>query len=569
MGINIKNKLSTHLSAVLSVSADKLLSLIEIPPDPLFGDFAVPCFSFARDTENPPAHIASEFELLFSKKSQNSEIIQDVRAQGPYLNLFLNKGYIVREITRDIVRSQFETLHEYGKGRIVVIDYSSPNIAKPFGVGHLRSTVIGSSLKKIFTFLGYKVIGVNHLGDWGTQFGKLITAFKRWGDESELKSDTIKYLYNLYVKFHSEAAKDTALEDEARMWFNRLENKDPEAMILWERFKDHSLAEFKKIYERLGVEFEHYTGESFYSSMLDAAIEKAKACGITDESEGALIVPLNEDMPPALLKKSDDSTLYFTRDIAAALYRHRTFNFDIALYVVGSPQALHFKQLFKVIKAMGISWYKNCHHVPFGQVRFEDRSMSTRQGNVVFLEEVLDKAVKLALGIIQEKNPALQNKENIAEAVGVGSIIFNDLKNNRIKNITFKWDEILNFSGETGPYLQYTYARSNSLLKKFKEKYGEVEFKKDLPWGDEGYSVCLLINDFEDTVMRASKEFEPSIISRYLLDIASQFNSFYNSHRVITDDSSLSLARALIVKGVNKVLKQGLTLLGINPVNEM
>ncbi|MCK5571028.1 MAG: arginine--tRNA ligase, partial [Spirochaetes bacterium] len=327
--------------------------------------------------------------------------------------------------------------------------------------------------------------------------------------------------------------------------------------------------EFKKIYGRLGVEFDYYTGESFYSSVLEDTIKSMKEIGITSESDGALIVPLGDDIPPALLQKSDDATLYLTRDIAAVLYRHRTFHFDLALYVVGSPQALHFRQLFSVLGKMGLGWNENCHHVPFGHVRFAEGSMSTRKGNIVFLEEVLDKASALALSIIEEKNPGLNHKNEIAEAVGVSSVIFNSLKNYRIKDVAFVWDEVLNFNGETGPYLQYTHARINSLLKKFKEIHGELRFEEGLSFGAEGYGIVLLINNFENVVIHASKEFEPSIISRYLLDLASQFNSFYNTHRIITDDHSLSLSRALVVYGVKMVLKKGLELLGLKAVEEM
>lgn len=569
MSIDINKRLSENLSQVLDIPAEKCYSLIETPPDTGFGDFAIPCFAFTKESRKNPAQIASDFERLFSKKAKNNEVIQKVKSNGPYLNMFVNKVYIVREIVRHVFKSRFPSLYGTGSGKTVIIDYSSPNIAKPFGVGHLRSTVIGSSLYKIFSFLGYKVIGINHLGDWGTQFGKLITAYKRWGSTEQLKSDPVKYLFNLYVRFHSESENTPELEDEARSWFSRLENNDEEAGRLWEQFRDLSIKEFKKIYGRLGVEFDYYTGESFYSSVLEDTIKSMKEIGITSESDGALIVPLGDDMQPALLRKSDDATLYLTRDIAAALYRHRTFHFDLALYVVGSPQALHFRQLFSVLGKMGLGWNENCHHVPFGHVRFAEGSMSTRKGNIVFLEEVLDKASELALSIIEEKNPGLNHKNEVAEAVGVSSVIFNSLKNYRIKDVAFVWDEVLNFNGETGPYLQYTHARINSLLKKFKEIHGELRFEEGLSFGAEGYGIVLLINNFENVVIHASKEFEPSIISRYLLDLASQFNSFYNTHRIITDDHSLSLARALVVYGVKMVLKKGLELLGLKAVEEM
>lgn len=568
MSIDFKRRLAEYLSPILNVSPEKLYSLFKTPPSPDLGDFAIPCFAFTTEPMENPEEIAEDFEKRIFNDERKDDKIKRALSSGPYLNLFINRDYFIKEVIAYISKTNFEDLKKQGRGKTVIIDYSSPNIAKPFGIGHLRSTVIGNSLKKIFAFFGYNVIGINHLGDWGTQFGKLISAYRKWGDETRLKSDPIRYLYKLYVKFHREADHNPELEDEARNWFGRLENGDRDATKLWEKFRELSIDEFKKIYERLNVEFEFYAGESFYSNMLHRTVEEVKKSGITELSEGALAVPL-EDMPPALIKKKDGSTLYLTRDIAAVLYRYGRFHFDLCLYVVGSPQSLHFKQMFKVLKKMKKPWVSNCYHVPFGQIRFEDRSMSTRKGNIIFLEEVMDKAVSLASGIIQEKNPHLQNKKEVAEAIGVGSIIFNDLKNYRIKDITFNWNEVLNFNGETGVYLQYTHARINSLLKKFTERYGEVKYKTNLSFPDEGYSIVVLINNFENTVLRAKEEFEPSIISKYLLELASEFNAFYNTHRVITENPKISLSRALLVLGVKKVLKQGLELLGIKAVEEM
>ena len=468
-----------------------------------------------------------------------------------------------------MIKKGFDSINLYGKEKTVVIDYSSPNIAKPFGIGHLRSTVIGNSLKKIFKFLGYNVIGINHLGDWGTQFGKLITAYKKWGNEKELKVEPVKYLYSLYVKFHKEAEKNPDLEDEAREWFAKLEKGDSEAKALWNQFCKVSLDDFKRIYQRLNVEFEYYMGESFYSKMLNETIEKIIDCGITEISEGALIVPLDDDLPPALLRKKDGSTLYITRDIAAAIYRYNHFKFDLMLYVVGSPQALHFKQMFKVLEKMGEEWFKKCYHVPFGHISFENEAMSTRKGNIILLEDVIDKTVSLALKTIEEKNPDITNKDKIAEAVGIGAIIFNDLKNSRIKDIVFDWDEILNFNGETGVYLQYTHARISSLIRKFEEKYGDLEYKSELEYNEELFSFVMKLNEFEDIVLKASENFEPSIISRYLLELASVFNSFYNRYRFITEDYESALSRILAAFSVKTVLGKGLELLGIEAIEEM
>jgi arginyl-tRNA synthetase len=569
MSIDLIKRLAEAFAPALGISEEELYPLIEVPPNPALGDFAVPCFTFTKELKKNPAGIAEDFKDRLSKNAGNVPIIRTADSKGPYLNIFVDKPFVVKEIVRNLYPGSKNKLGETGKGRTVVIDFSSPNIAKPFGIGHLRSTVIGSALYKIFTFLGYRAIGINHLGDWGTQFGKLITAFKRWGDESSLRRDPIRYLLELYVRFHKEVVKQPSLDDEARSWFYKLENNDEDAGQLWEKFRALSIEVFKKIYKRLGVEFDYYTGESFYSSMLEKTLDDIRDAGIMEESEGALVVKLDDGLPPALLKKSDEATLYMTRDIAAAVYRHDKFDFDLALYVVGSPQSLHFRQLFMVLEKMGFEWSDSCHHIPFGHIRFADGSMATRKGNIIFLEDVLNKATALATSIINEKNPELENKDEIAEAVGIGSIIFNDLKNSRIKDITFDWDDVLNFNGETGPYLQYTHARINSLLKNYNDTYGTVEFFDDLDFSDEGYAVAVKINSFEDVILRASREFEPSVISRYLLELASEFNSYYNTHRVITDDKYLSLSRALLVRGVKSVLKEGLELLGLKAVDEM
>lgn len=569
MAVNFKGKLAHYISPILGVTEKDLYGLIEVPPNLSFGDYALPCFSFAKFQKRNPSEIAGDFEKLLMQGLSGNPVVKDLRAEGPYVNIFIDRGIFVKEVVKDLFFMQFEGLKEYGKGKTVVIDFSSPNIAKPFGIGHLRSTVIGNSLKKIFSFLGYKTIGINHIGDWGTQFGKLISAFKRWGDEKKLIADPINYLYQLYVKYHSEAERDKGLEDEGRLWFKRLEEKDGEAVRLWNLFRSLSIREFQKIYRRLGVDFDYDTGESFYGDMLLKTIERVKRCNITIESEGALIVPLRDSITPALLVKSDGATLYLTRDLAAAIYRYDKFHFDLSIYVVGSPQSFHFKQLFEVLEKMGEEWAKNCFHAPFGHIRFESGAMSTRRGNIIFLEDVIERAISLAINIIEEKNPSLPNKEDVAEAIGVGSIIFNDLKNYRIKDITFDWDEILKFDGETGVYLQYTYARINSLLKKFDEKYGKVKFREELDFTEEGYQIVNLLNQFEIAIMQAAKDFEPSIISRYLLDLASRFNSYYNTYRIITEDPLSSTSRACIAFCARKVLNQGLELLGIKAIEEM
>jgi arginyl-tRNA synthetase len=571
MSVDIRGTIARQLSAAIDVPSERVASLLEIPPSVEFGDFALPCFTLAREYRKKPADIALDLAGRIGGERGKPGILSRAESKGPYLNLFLNREMVTGQILKNLYGSDFSALQAVGKGKPVVIDYSSPNIAKPFGIGHLRSTVIGNALRNVYQFIGYHVIGINHLGDWGTQFGKLIVAFKRWGSTEALEAgDPILYLYKLYVRFHAEAEKDSSLDDEARVWFNRLELGDPEARKLWQEFREHSLDEFRRIYERLGVQFAYYTGESFYGDLLEETVERIVQSGVTEMSEGALTVPLDdEDLPPALIRKSDGSTLYLTRDLAAVFYRFELFHFELALYVVGTPQSLHFRQLFGVLEKMELTWWERCHHVPFGQIRFKDGSMSTRKGNIIFLEEVLDRAVRLALEKIGEKNPTLRDKERVAESVGVGAVIFNDLKNSRINDIAFDWDEIINFNGETGVYLQYTHARSCSLLKKYAGRYGELSNVEGCKGGAEGYPIAFRLNEFEKTVQRAAQEFEPSILARYLLDLASEFNSFYNHHRVITAHVERSRSRALIVFCVRKVLRQGLELLGIDAIEEM
>ena len=572
MKVNFKREISNIIGFLTKIEAEKIEPMLEIPPNPSLGDYAIPCFQFAKELKNNPAEIAKYIENKFNSSEievKHKSIIKMVEAKGPYLNIFLDKEHSVEAIIARLIKDKFKNMDKYGSKKTVIIDYSSPNIAKPFGIGHLRSTVIGNSLKKIFKFLGYDVIGINHLGDWGTQFGKLITAYKKWGNEKELENEPVKYLYSLYVRFHREAEQNPELEDEARKWFAKLEKGDKEAKLLWEKFCRVSLDEFKRIYRRLNVEFEYYMGESFYSPMLEDTIEQIVKSGITEVSEGALIVPLNEDLPPALLRKKDGSTLYITRDLAAAMYRYEHFKFDIMIYVVGSPQSLHFRQMFKVLEKMGKKWVKNCYHVPFGHISFENQAMSTRKGNIILLEDVINRAVLLAKKTIEEKNPDIADKDIVAEAVGIGAIIFNDLKNSRIKDIIFDWDEILNFNGETGVYLQYTHARISSLIRKFKAKYGNINYNERLKYGEELFSFVMKLNEFEDIVLKSSENFEPSFISRYLLEIASEFNSFYNRYRIITEDYKLSLSRILAADCVRMILRKGLELLGIIPIDKM
>jgi arginyl-tRNA synthetase len=536
--------------------------ILEIPPEPNMGDYAFPCFNLAKQLKKSPAEIAKEI----ASKIKPTENIEKIEAKGPYINFFINNRKRAELVLTEIRKKK----RKYGsakEGKIIVIDFSAPNIAKPFGIGHLRSTVIGNSLYKIYSFLGYRCIGVNHLGDWGTQFGKLIVAYKKWGEEKELEKDPIKYLYSLYVKFHTEAEKDAALEDEARLWFKKLEDGDKEATELWETFKDLSLEEFKKHYKKLEIKFDSYEGESFYNKMLDKTIEIIKSKTETEINDDALIVNLKEyNMPPLILRKSDEASTYATRELVAALYRVEGYKPDKILYVVGTTQQLHFQQVFKVLELMG---YKKemFEHINFGTMSFKEGKMSTRKGNIIFLEEVLERAISLAKSIIDEKNPKLKKKKRVAEMVATGAVIFADLRNDRIKDVVFDWDKILSFEGETGPYVQYTHARCCSVIKKAKK----IQNKADLKFlvQPEETEVIKLLEMFPKTVRDAASHNKPHIIANYLIALCQSFNNFYQKHTIISMENEYSDARLILTDCVRIVLKTGIELLGIRAPKEM
>lgn len=545
-------------------------SKLEIPRDAKMGDFAFPTFIFAKALKMKPPEIASQI-CQHLDSSQYS-------TAGPYINLNLSPKETVGEILPDI----FSRGREYGNqkigtGKTVVIDFSSPNIAKPFGVGHLRSTAVGNSLYRLYEKLGYKVVGINHLGDWGTQFGKMITAFKKWGTPEELSKNPIDYLFDLYVKFHNEVEQDSDLDEEARGWFRKLEDGNEEAVKLWELFVELSINEFKRIYDLLGVHFDEYTGESFYNDKMEAIIDKLNNAGLTSESQGALIVDLSDHgLNPCLLKKGDGATLYATRDLAGIFYRHDTYKFDKALYVVGSAQKEHFKQVFKVVEMLGEGFAENLIHVEFGWIRFKDEAMSTRKGNIIFLDDVIDTAVDRVKKIMIEKNPDLPNLEQIAKQVGIGAVIFADLSVKKHKDVNFSWEEVLNFEGETGPYLQYTHARLCALKRKYgKDISGEVDYSKYI--SPEEKALALHLYRFNEFVESAAEKYEPNLIVEYLIGLASVFNRFYQrkdeSGRLIKIiDESLpeeTTARMLLVDCVRIVLKEGLYLLGIEAPEEM
>jgi len=572
--MDFKRELAAVLAEAISkntdtpIEIDEIVNSIEIPPDSTLGDFAFPCFKLAKAMRKAPPAIAAQISESMALPS----FINNVEVAGAYLNFTLNR----QEFSRDVlVEFQAQGANygrsNIGEGRNVVIDYSSPNIAKNFHVGHLRTTVIGNALYNIMNFIGYNSVGINHLGDWGTQFGKLIVAFKKWGSQEEVERGGIQELNRLYVLFHDEAEKDDTFNNEARAWFLKMQNGDDEALAIWKWFVDVSMVEFGRIYDILGMEFDYYTGESFYNDKMDIVVEELRDKNLLVESEGAMIVDLSaHNMPPCLILRSDGGTLYHTRDIAAALYRKKEFDFAKALYVTAMDQNLHFAQWFKVVEEMGHEWSANLIHVPFGLVSLESGKLSTRKGNVVLMEDLLGEAISRTLAIIEERNPTLVDKEKVARDVGVGAIIFNDLYNSRIKDVVFSWERMLSFDGETGPYVQYTHARASSVL----EKAGGAGINmKELDYSSfsdpSTFEIVKLIYNFEEKVQEAAAKLEPYIVARYLVDLAQAFNKFYHDNQILTDDANLRASRLAIVKAVQQVLAQGLGLLGINAPNKM
>jgi arginyl-tRNA synthetase len=565
--IDFKKKIAGLVSGIVDgLNESDVEELIEIPPSFDLGDYAMPCFKLAKAFRKSPNIIAQEI----AESMQQNEYFERIENVGPYVNFFVDKKQLAQTVLEEVVaqKEKFGS-SDVGKGRNVIVEFSSPNIAKPFHIGHIRTTVIGQSLYKIYKFLGFNAIAINHLGDYGTQFGKLIVAFKAWGDQQIVESDPIPELLKLYIKFHEEAEEDDKLEDEARMWFKKLEDGDKEATNLWQWIREVSLKEFSRVYNMLNIEFDSFAGESFYSDKMPRVVKMMEDKGILTESRGAQIVDLEDyGMPPALIKKSDGSTLYITRDIAAAIYRKETYDFYKNIYVVGSQQNLHFKQWFKVLELMGYDWVKDCVHVPFGMVSLEEGTMSTRKGRVVFLEDVLKNAVEKTKEIISEKNPNLENKDEVAKQVGIGAVIFQELFNSRIKDYTFSWDRTLAFEGETGPYVQYTNARINSILNR-----AQYEITTDVDYSiiinEESVNIIRLIQGFEKVVLDAMEKNEPSFIARHIVDVAQAFNKFYHECPIIVEDEKVQKARLLVVDSVGTVLKTGLGLLGIEAPQKM
>jgi len=562
---DIKMNVSSLLESILpGLEGQQIYDMLEVPPNPDMGDLALPCFKLSRLLRKSPVQISQELAASFPANND----IDRVEAVSGYLNIFLNKAAFIGKVLTEVLDKNVSYgSSDMGTGKNIVIDYSAPNIAKPFHIGHLRSTAIGNSLYRIFSFMGYNCIGVNHLGDWGTQFGKLIVAYKKWGNEEKVRENQIKELMSLYVRFHDEAEKDPSLDDEARAWFVKMEQGDEEALTLWRWFVEISMKEFQKVYDLLGVKFDSYNGEAFYNDKMAPIIKELEDKGLLKESQGAMIVDLEPcDMPPCLIVKTDGSTLYATRDITAAIYRKNTYDFDKCIYVTGVSQSLHFKQWFKVIELMGYEWHKDLHHVPFGTVSLGGEKLATRKGKVVLLEDILNEAMKKTLETIEAKNPNLENKHEIARQMGVGAVIFSDLFSNRIKDVSFSWDEILNFDGETGPYVQYTHARCASVLRKAEGETPDnpAGFDCSLLDSREEYRLAKTLAEFPEKILMAMKELEPSIITRYLVELAKDFNRFYHEHSILVDDEALRNARLAIVRAVKYTLAIGLYLIGLN-----
>ena len=562
MNVDFLNQaVAKFLSGVVALPADELAGMIEIPAHANQGDRSFPCFRFSKERKTSPQKLAQEwFDALSS--TPLPEEIERIEVLSGYINFFAKTPVLAKRVLGDIRAGQYGFVTRE-KPPIAIVEYSSPNIAKPFSIAHIRSTNIGACLSRIFAARGWKVVRINHLGDWGTQFGKLMSAYRRWGSAEDLDERPMNALFKLYVKYHEEEKSDPTLIDEAREWFSKLEKGDTDAKELWDWFRKLTMKELERLYAMLGVEFDHYWGESFYVHLLPKLMDDLYRLGLPKESEDAIIVDLEDHgLHKALLKKKDESSLYITRDLAAAIYREQHLHFDLMLYVVGNQQQLHFQQLFKILELMGFGWVKKCEHIQFGHVSFGDQSMSTRKGNVVFLSDVIDKAVELARKIVEEKNPTLENKDQVALDVALGAVFFADISARRTKDVKFAWEDILNFEGETGPYLQYSLVRMQSLL----EKYGQAtvaSFDEARLSAKEEGDLIRGLSQFPMVLEKAEREREPMVVAQYLIEISRQFNRFYSNQRVLDGDAAIRDARMVLVEVTASVLSSGLSLLGI------
>lgn len=559
--MDFKKYIAEKTAPLCAMEESALYNLLEKPKDETMGDIAFPCFTLSKTLRKAPNIIASELK----DKIGTDDVIEKVCQVGGYLNFFLSRKGFAKSLIGEIDAAG----EDYGKssegeGKTVIVEFSSPNIAKPFHIGHLFSTAVGNSLSKIYAFLGYKVERINHLGDWGTQFGKLICAYKKWGSEEEVKKSPMAELTRIYVKFHTEAEADPSLEDEARAEFHKLEEGDGENTRLWSWFREESLKEFMRVYDRMDVGFDSFNGEAFYSDKMDSVVSELTEKNLLKLSDGAKIVEF-PDMPPAIILKQDGSTIYATRDLAAAIYRANTYHFYKNIYVVGIPQSLHFKQIFAILDMMGKPYAADCVHVGFGTVKFASGAMSTRTGNVVLLETVISEAVKKTEEIMKA-NGNEGEASDTAEKIGIGAIFYTFLKNSREKDIIFDWDDILDFNGESGPYVQYSYARGKSVLRK-EAPNGEISFDYDIT--DEEYTLLKLLSEFSDNVRAAMAKNEPFYITRYVTAVSKAFNKFYNTAPILKAEDNVKNARLKITEATCTVIKNALALLGIKTVERM
>lgn len=571
--VNFKEEIGKLIAEkVEGLTLEEVIAMVEVPTDSKMGDYAFPCFKLAKTLRKAPPLIAKGI----AESLGESSLFERVEQVNAYVNMFISKEELVKDVVTEVLdkKDDFGKC-DLGKDKTVIVEYSSPNIAKPFHIGHIRSTVIGNSLYKIYDALGFDVVRINHLGDYGTQFGKMICAYRHWGNKEDVINEPIKTLLEYYTKFHVEVETHPELDDEAREIFTKLEHGEEEEVEIWKWFREESLKEFTRVYDMLGIEFDSYAGESFYSDKMPRFVKELEEKGLLEESQGAQIVDLEQyGMSPALITKSDGSTLYITRDIAAAVYRKETYDFYKNIYVVASQQNLHFQQWFKIVELLGYEWANNCVHVPFGLVSLEEGTMSTRHGRVVFLEDVLNRAVEQTKEVIREKNVNTDNIDETAKQVGIGAVIFQELSNNRIKDYTFSWDKVLNFDGETGPYIQYTYARAASVLRRAGEEFEakamkveNIDFSKIC--SESAFELAKLLYKFPQVIAEAGEKYEPSIVTRHIVNMAQSFNRFYHDEHILVDDEAEKVAKLGLVLAAKNSIKNGLALLGMGAPERM
>lgn len=564
--MDIKQNIAKTIAANVGADAAELCEWLETPPNPDMGDVAFPCFKLAKTMRKAPNMIAASLAPALGE----IDGISRIEPMGGYINFFADKTSFARTtLERVLDEGARYGGSDIGSGKTVCLDYSSINIAKPFHIGHLSTTAIGNALRRIYDHLGYKTVSINHLGDWGTQFGKMILAYKLWGDKETVEKGGVRAMMQLYVRFHDEAEKDDSLNDSARAWFKRIEQHDPETVEIFEWFKAITLKEVGKTYDLLGIKFDSYAGESFYEDKMQPVIDELREKHLLKVDNGASIVDLSEySMPPCLILRSDGATLYATRDLAAAIYRKNTYDFDKLLYVVAYQQSLHFKQIFKVLELMGKDWVKDCVHVSFGMVSLTDGTLSTRHGRVVFLEDVLNAAIEKTLDVIKEKSPDLEDKETVARQIGVGAVVWGVVYNGRIKDIVFSWDKALNFDGETGPYAQYTHARCCSVLRK-SGGYDRAKIDYSALSDEASSALVKAIAEFPAAVSEAAEKYEPYIISRSVINVCSCFNKFYYDNRIMDENEGVRNARLALTDAARNVIKTGLYLVGLEAPEKM